>query len=92
MTNRMTGCRRSALVAAALFGVLLLDPIANVTPASAQRSPEAEQACTPDVMRLCGDFIPNVGPIVACMRRKHLQLSAECRRYFKPRPVGRAHR
>ena len=43
---------------------------------------EEQQACTPDAMRLCGDFVPNVDAITACMREaarfrrcvKHLQL------------------
>ena len=54
------------------------------------RTPEAEQACTPDVMRLCGDYIPNVGPIVSCLKRKRLQLSSQCRYYM--RPPKKAHR
>ena len=61
--------------------------------ASAQpgRTPEAEQACTPDVMRLCGDYIPDVGPIVRCLKRKQLQLSPECRRFMRP-PAKKGHR
>ena len=47
--------------------------------ANAQASPEVQQACTPDAMRLCSEFIPDVAKITACMKAKHAQLSAACR-------------
>jgi hypothetical protein len=76
--------RRSSLLLVATC--LLVGAMLPTRSASAQagRTPEAEQACTPDVMRLCADFIPNVRPIVACLHRKRLQLSHQCRRYIKP--------
>ncbi len=46
--------------------------------ANAQASPEVQQACTPDAMRLCSQFIPDVAKITACMKAKHAQLSATC--------------
>lgn len=42
-------------------------------------SQSARQACTPDAMRLCSDYIPDVGKITACMRAKSAQLSEPCR-------------
>ena len=47
---------------------------------------EQEQACTPDAMRLCGDYIPDVDRITACMIQKKSQLSPECRRFFRRGP------
>lgn len=47
--------------------------------AGAQGSPEAQQACTPDAMRLCSEFIPDVGKVTACMMAKRSQLSQACR-------------
>jgi len=47
--------------------------------ANAQASPEVQQACTPDAMRLCSEFIPDVAKITACMKAKHAQLSDTCR-------------
>jgi hypothetical protein len=44
-----------------------------------QVSQSARQACTPDAMRLCSDYIPDVGKITACMRAKSAQLSEPCR-------------
>lgn len=53
-------------------------------------TPEQQQACTPDAMRLCGNFVPDVDRITACMIEKKSQLSAECRRYFRPDPAPSA--
>ena len=36
---------------------------------------EQQMACTPDVFRLCGDQIPDVNRIVACLRQNTPQLS-----------------
>jgi len=47
---------------------------------------EEQQACTPDAMRLCGEFVPNVDAITACMIRKKAQLSPQCRVFFRPGP------
>lgn len=53
--------------------------LAVLNPAAAQGGDEARQACTPDAMRLCSEFIPDVPRITACMNAKHRQLSAACR-------------
>lgn len=47
--------------------------------AAAQGSDAAREACTPDAMRLCGDVIPDVAKVTACMRAKSRQLSEPCR-------------
>ncbi|RTE90855.1 MULTISPECIES: hypothetical protein [Bradyrhizobium] len=47
---------------------------------------EEQQACSPDAMRLCGEFVPNVDAITACMIRKKAQLSPQCRVFFRPGP------
>jgi hypothetical protein len=44
-------------------------------PAFAQ-SQEDQAACTPDVMRLCQQDIPDQGRIIGCPVRSKLQLSA----------------
>ena len=51
----------------------------GMTSAGAEVSEEARQACTPDAMRLCSEFVPDVQQITACMMRKRAQLSAACR-------------
>jgi hypothetical protein len=40
---------------------------------------EDQQACTPDVFRLCGSHIPNVSSIVNCLKSERRNLSPECR-------------
>jgi hypothetical protein len=44
---------------------------------------EQQLACTPDVWRLCGDQIPDVNRIVACLRQNTPQLSGGCRAVFE---------
>jgi hypothetical protein len=44
---------------------------------------EQQIACTPDVFRLCGQYIPDTGQIVACLRQNTPQLSAPCRAVFE---------
>ncbi|MBR0696874.1 hypothetical protein [Bradyrhizobium lablabi] len=57
---------------------------------------EQQMACTPDVWRLCGDQIPDVNRIVACLRQNRPQLSNNCRAVFEssasaqPSPGARA--
>jgi hypothetical protein len=42
-------------------------------------SADVRQACTPDAMRLCSAFVPDVAKITVCMKAKHRLLSQECR-------------
>jgi hypothetical protein len=52
-------------------------------------TPEQQQACTPDAFRLCGDAIPNVDRVTACMVARKSELSPGCRAYFRsPEPVA----
>jgi len=50
-------------------------------PAFAQ-SQEDQAACTPDVMRLCQQAIPDQSRIVACLVRSRLQLTPACAGVF----------
>jgi hypothetical protein len=47
---------------------------------------EQQQACTPDVFRLCSSEIPDVDRITACMIRNRSQLSPQCRAFFRSGP------
>jgi hypothetical protein len=44
---------------------------------------EQQLACTPDVLRLCGEHIPDANRIVACLRQNTPQLSGSCRAVFE---------
>jgi hypothetical protein len=73
-------------------GILLL--IGSMQAAFAEEyrgTMEQQMACTPDVWRLCGDQIPDVNRIVACLQRNTPNLSSGCRAVFEsnnsePRP------
>jgi hypothetical protein len=63
----------------------------STLPAAAQGySQEQQQACTPDAMRLCGAYIPDVDRITVCMIQNKSQLSPACRAHFRPEPTARA--
>jgi hypothetical protein len=61
---------------AAGLGLCLL---ALAGPARAQGTVDQQQACTPDAMSLCGDFIPDGDRVKACLQRKRQSLSPACR-------------
>jgi hypothetical protein len=44
---------------------------------------EEQQACTPDVFRLCSAQIPNEDRIVACLNKNMAKLSPACRAVMK---------
>ncbi|AMN44511.1 hypothetical protein [Rhodoplanes sp. Z2-YC6860] len=70
---------RSGVIAAAA-GLALLFAAA---PASAQ-APDAADRCTPDVMRLCSEFVPDADRIVVCLKQKRRQLSPSCSSALEP--------
>jgi hypothetical protein len=75
---RVTGSRSllSAAIGLVFAGLAIT---AAATPAAAQANrADAERLCTPDVMRLCSEFIPNPDPIVRCLKAKRRQLSPGC--------------
>ncbi len=55
-----------------------------LTTAASAYTQEQQQLCTPDAMRLCGDAIPDVDRVTACMMAKQSQLSDGCRSVFRP--------
>ena len=69
-------CSRSPLYAA--IGFLFAAMAAGPAPAQTQDSNAADM-CTPDVMKLCQEFIPDADRIVSCLRSKRSQVSAACR-------------
>jgi hypothetical protein len=75
---------RSLLGAAAGFLLTGLLIAGGATPASAQAA-NAADLCTPDVMRLCQNFIPDRNRIVGCLKAKRRQLSPGCRQVMAPK-------
>lgn len=69
-----------------VLSLAVIAGVGSAIPASAQEyrgTWEQQIACTPDVWRLCGDQIPDVGRIVACLRQNTPQLSTGCRAVFE---------
>jgi hypothetical protein len=80
----MPAFRATKYLAAATFGIalaVLVQPGAGFA-----YTPEEQQACSPDAMRLCGEFVPNVDAITACMIKKKAQLSPQCKVFFRAGP------
>jgi hypothetical protein len=46
-------------------------------------TPAQRKACTPDVFRLCAGEMPNVTPIIACLRRQKENLNEACKAVFE---------
>src|SRR3954451_19685901 len=60
--------------------------LAMLTTASQAYSPEQEQMCTGDAMRLCSEAIPDVERVTACMIQKRAMLSDGCKAVSKSPP------
>jgi hypothetical protein len=61
----------------------LLSLTVSSTPSFSQGTLEQRLACTPDVLRLCSAFIPNVDEITTCLRERNAELSDACRTVFE---------
>jgi hypothetical protein len=73
---------------AAILGLIWVVGFAPA-PAAAQGTPEQQQACTPDVMRLCNAFVPDIPKITVCMNRNWKSVSPACRAALHPpRPTS----
>lgn len=83
------GCRTLLCAAAGLLTLLTVST--GSAPALAQASDAADR-CTPDVMRLCSEFVPDADRIVRCLKVKRRQLSPSCRTALQPSGKGRKHR
>ena len=63
---------------------------AMLTTASQAYTPEQEQMCTGDAMRLCSSEIPDVDRVTACMIRQRASLSEGCKAVFQKEPPAAA--
>jgi len=58
---------------------LLLALCTDAAAGTNEGSEQDRRACTPDVLRLCVEFIPDVTGIVACLQQKVRELNPACR-------------
>ena len=59
-------------------------------PAAAQGTEQQRQACQPDALRLCSEFVPDVDRIIACMLKNRIRLSPPCRVLFQAPPKAKS--
>jgi hypothetical protein len=68
--------RHGKLLIATTFAFAMLTTVSHAY------TPEQEQMCTGDAMRLCSSEIPDVERVTACMVQKRAQLSDGCKAVF----------
>jgi hypothetical protein len=71
-----------------IVGVALIVFTLGGGAAFAQGTMTQEDACRPDVFRLCGSYIPDVGQIVACLRGNESRLSEACHHVMFAEPAA----
>jgi hypothetical protein len=67
-----------------LLGGIVVAATLAATSSFAAGTREQRRDCRGDAMRLCGQEIPNVPRITACMQQRVAQLSPACRKHFAP--------
>jgi hypothetical protein len=63
--------------------LLLSSTTVSPTPSFSQGTLAQRTACTPDMLRLCGTFVPNPDAITTCLRERNADLSDACRTAFE---------
>jgi hypothetical protein len=71
-----------------IVGVALIVFTLGGGAAFAQGTMTQEDACRPDVFRLCGSYIPDVDQIVACLRGNESRLSEACHHVMFAQPAA----
>jgi hypothetical protein len=77
----------AAALPAALVGLALT--FASSPALAQQWNPEQRAACEPDAMRLCQQYVPDVGRTRACMIQYRRYLSPRCRAVIEGGRRGR---
>ncbi len=77
----------AAALPAALVGLALT--FASSPALAQQWNPEQRAACEPDAMRLCQQYVPDVGRVRACMLHYRRYLSPRCRAVIEGGRRGR---
>jgi hypothetical protein len=84
MAFARSAIRNGQLLIATTFAFAML------TTVSQAYTQEQQQMCTGDAMRLCGDAIPDVDRVTACMIQKRASLSDGCKAVFRYEPPAAA--
>lgn len=83
------GLMRIRKICLGVVSVACLVAIYNSAFAQMDRgTPEQRQACEPDALRLCGNYIPDADRIVVCLKANAPQLSPACHDVFFERSAA----
>jgi hypothetical protein len=92
-------CRvRRLAIGAVLLGAALSMVMSVALSQELEGTPEQREACTPDAMKLCSDFIPDPDRVKGCLMQHVAALSLPCRGVFEkhrgldPRSTSRSPR
>jgi hypothetical protein len=77
------GDKRMKLSKRIAIAALVIAP-GFVAPVWSQGTAQQRAACTPDVFRLCSEFIPDPDRITACLASRQQELSESCASVFSP--------
>ena len=83
---------QSRLLLCTVAGVLTVLIVATGSKPAAAQASDAAERCTPDVMRLCNEFIPDADRITACLKSKRRQLTPSCASALQPQGSSRSAR
>jgi len=72
---------RAIIAGAALLGLTLT--FASLPAIAQQWTQQQRAACEPDAMRLCQQYVSDIGRVRACMSRYRRYLSPACRAVFE---------
>ena len=72
---------RPIIAAAALLGLALT--FASWPATAQQWTPQQRAACEPDAMRLCQQYVSDIGRVRSCMSHYRRYLSPACRAVFE---------
>lgn len=72
------------MISRLLAGYAVLAAVAIATPAAAQGTADQRAACTGDAFQFCGEFIPDVDRITACLKKNVKKISPACQAQFRP--------
>jgi hypothetical protein len=84
MESKSMNQRGLGLGAVLSFALFIMGQNGALAQGTPQGTPEQQQACQPDVMRLCSNFIPDVDRIVACLKSNEPNLNPACHDVFFP--------
>ena len=71
---------KTITVAAMIFGAAI--SFASAKDAAVTRQDQQQAACYDDAQRLCGDAMPDVDKVIACMKPRKAQVSAKCAAFY----------